>query len=80
MDQGVIATFKAYYIRKTFSQAVKTKIVNEGVPTLKEFWRSYNVREAVGIICNAWDEVKSQDHVWGMEATLGRPCSGLQRF
>jgi hypothetical protein len=44
MDHGMIATFKAYYIRETFSQAVKITNLNEGAPILKEFWRSYDVR------------------------------------
>ncbi|CAF4869938.1 unnamed protein product [Pieris macdunnoughi] len=41
MDQGVIASFKAYYLRKTFSQAVKAN-KNDGME-LRDFWKSYNI-------------------------------------
>ncbi|XP_026482715.1 tigger transposable element-derived protein 1-like [Ctenocephalides felis] len=36
MDQGVIASFKAYYLRRTFSQAVKAN-ENDGME-LRDFW------------------------------------------
>ncbi|XP_025836241.1 LOW QUALITY PROTEIN: tigger transposable element-derived protein 1-like [Agrilus planipennis] len=41
MDQGVIASFKAYYLRRTFSQAVKAN-ENDGME-LRDFWKSYNI-------------------------------------
>ncbi len=56
MDQGVIATFKAYYLRTTFEKLINA-IDTEGGPTLKDFWKSFNVLDAVKIIKGAWDKV-----------------------
>lgn len=65
MDQGVIASFKAYYLRRTFSKAIKATEGPDG-KTLKEWWRSYNIYEAVKNIADAWDEVKisNMNGVW----------------
>lgn len=56
MDQGVIASFKAYYLRRTFSQAIRATQNNE--MTLREFWKNYNIYDAIKNIAEAWDEVK----------------------
>jgi hypothetical protein len=42
MDQTVIATFKCYYTRCTMTQAIAA-MGSEGGPTLKEFWKGYNI-------------------------------------
>lgn len=55
MDQGVIASFKAYYLRRTFSQAVKAN-ENDGME-LRDFWKSYNILQCVKNIAASWDEV-----------------------
>ena len=60
MDQGVIATFKAYYLRRTFSQAIKTT-TGENAPTLTEFWKSYNIRNVIENIGEAWLEVTASN-------------------
>ncbi|XP_053145994.1 tigger transposable element-derived protein 1-like isoform X2 [Hemicordylus capensis] len=57
MEQGVISTFKAYYLRRTFAQAVRATEKEDG-PTLKEFWQGFNIYHAVENIGEAWDEVK----------------------
>jgi hypothetical protein len=54
MDQGVIATFKAYYLRMTFKgivEAVQSDI------TVRDYWKSYNILNAITNIESAWDEV-----------------------
>ncbi|XP_072270768.1 tigger transposable element-derived protein 1-like [Pyxicephalus adspersus] len=58
MDQGVIASFKAYYLRRTFSQAVRAT-QKDGM-TLREFWESYNIYDAIKNIADAWAEVKER--------------------
>ncbi|XP_026474799.1 tigger transposable element-derived protein 1-like [Ctenocephalides felis] len=55
MDQGVIASFKAYYLRRTFSQAVKAN-ENDGME-LRDFWKSYNILQCVKNIATSWNEV-----------------------
>ncbi|XP_026475403.1 tigger transposable element-derived protein 1-like [Ctenocephalides felis] len=54
MDQRVIASFKAYYLRRTFSQAVKAN-ENDGME-LRDFWKSYNILQCVKNIATSWDE------------------------
>ncbi|KAF7235282.1 Tigger transposable element-derived protein 1 [Varanus komodoensis] len=56
MDQGVIATFKAYYLRRIFSQAVRA--VENSVMSLREFWKNYSIYDAIKNIADSWDEVK----------------------
>lgn len=65
MDQGVIATFKAYYLRRTFSQAIKAT-TGENAPTLTEFWKSYNIRNVIENIDEAWNELTASNmrSVW----------------
>ncbi|XP_014386190.1 PREDICTED: zinc finger protein 530-like [Myotis brandtii] len=56
MDQGVIASFKAHYLRRTFAMAFRATEDKE--LTLNDFWKSYNVLAAVKNISDSWDEVK----------------------
>jgi hypothetical protein len=56
MDQGVIASFKAYYLRRTFERLIEAVDKEDG-PTIKEFWKSFNILDAVEIIKDAWNEV-----------------------
>ncbi|XP_037768584.1 tigger transposable element-derived protein 1 [Chelonia mydas] len=60
MEQGVIASFKAYYLRSTFGQAI-WETEKQGGPTLKEFWKSFNICHAVKNIDEAWNEIKQPD-------------------
>ena len=63
IDQGVIASFKAYYLRTIAMalQATKTKDL-----TLKDFWKSYNILDALKNIAQSWEEVKvtNMNGVW----------------
>jgi hypothetical protein len=65
MDQGAIATFKAYCLRRMFSQAIKAIDSDEGI-TLHDFWKNYNILDAIKNIGVAWDEVKrtTMNAVW----------------
>lgn len=44
-DHGVIATFKAYYLRKTFVQVVG-KIFRENTINITEFWKDCNIKNS----------------------------------
>nr|XP_048704974.1 tigger transposable element-derived protein 1-like [Caretta caretta]XP_048704975.1 tigger transposable element-derived protein 1-like [Caretta caretta] len=59
------ATFKAYYLRRTFSILIKEP-AGEGKPSLKEFWKSYNILNGVENIDASWEEVtlQSMNGVW----------------
>lgn len=56
MDQGVIANFKRYYLRKTFAQLVNATD-GHSKPTVREFWKSFNIMNAIDNISESWDEV-----------------------
>ena len=64
MDQGVISTFKKYYLRHTFRQAVKAS--DESGTTLRQFWKDYNIYKAIKNIDFAWREVTAgtMNGVW----------------
>ncbi|XP_049758085.1 tigger transposable element-derived protein 1-like [Elephas maximus indicus] len=57
MNQGVIAAFKAHYLRRTLSQLVQ-ETAGEDRPSVQEFWRSYTVMTAVDNIAEAWAELQ----------------------
>jgi hypothetical protein len=57
IDQGVIRSFKAYYTRTAFSQALES--TNGTNTTLKDFWRGYNIYKSVKNMGFLWNEVKS---------------------
>lgn len=65
MDQGVIATFKAHYLGTTFERLINA-IDTEGGPTLKEFWKSFNILHAIRLISEAWAKIseKNMKGVW----------------
>jgi hypothetical protein len=63
MDQGVIATFKAYSLRTTFKgivEAVQSDI------TVRDYWKSYNILNAITNIDSTWDKVSQfcMNGVW----------------
>jgi hypothetical protein len=45
MDQGVIATFKSYYLRRTFIQIVKDRAGEDNI-SVKDFWKKFNIKES----------------------------------
>ena len=64
MDQGVIANFKALYLRTTFGKAVEA--TEDDKMTLIEFWKSYNILDCIKNIKLAWNDVgkKCMQGVW----------------
>ncbi|XP_066976046.1 tigger transposable element-derived protein 1-like [Macrobrachium rosenbergii] len=64
MDQGAVATFKAYYLRNTFAQAVQATDNEE--KDLRTFWKEFNVLNSIMNIGKAWKEVKKEcmNGVW----------------
>ncbi|KAK2578211.1 hypothetical protein KPH14_000945 [Odynerus spinipes] len=65
MDQGVISNFKAYYLRRTFRQLID-KTDGEGKQSIRDFWKNYNIIDAVENIQLSWNEVteKCLKGVW----------------
>ncbi|XP_064108006.1 tigger transposable element-derived protein 1-like [Macrobrachium nipponense] len=65
MDQGVIASFKAYYLRRTIAMALQGTETNKDL-TLKDFRKSYDTLDAVKNIADSWEEVKqtNMNGVW----------------
>lgn len=58
MDQGVIAAFKLYYLRRTFFQLIEATDGPNKL-SIREYWQQYNILDAVQNIKFAWDEVKN---------------------
>lgn len=65
MDQGVIKTFKSYYTRRSFAHLNKAMRKNNEL-SVKDFWKQFNVLNAVRIIGQSWNEVsqKTLNGVW----------------
>ncbi len=66
MDQGVISSFKSYYMRKTFAQAIEKTAGDDAAMNLTEFWKGFNIKTALENIGHAWDEVTTRNmrSVW----------------
>lgn len=63
MDQGAIATFKAYYLCWTFCKLIHE---TDGESSIKQFWKNYSIRDAIDNISELWKELKSttMNYVW----------------
>ena len=57
MDQGVISSFKSYYMRTTFSHAIEKTAGENSTMNLTKFWKSFNIKTALANIIHAWNEV-----------------------
>ena len=64
MDQGVIAAFKAYYVKHTMLQLIKK--TDKDKLSIKEFWRTYNIKMALENIEDSWAEASAStmNAVW----------------
>jgi hypothetical protein len=71
MDQGVIATFKSYYLRRTFIQMVKDTAGEDNI-SVKDFWKNFNIKKAIDNIGDAWTEVSQScmKGVWKKKLAL----------
>lgn len=63
MAQGIMALFKSYYLRRTFSKAIAaldTAEVGEGDEhnKLRAFWKGFSILDGIKTVRDAWDEVK----------------------
>lgn len=54
MDQGVTATFKSYYLRKTLVQLVKDTTDGKDQLSVKDFWKKFNIKKVTDNTGDAW--------------------------
>ena len=81
MDQAVIATFKAYYLRQSLQDMIRP--MDTSWVFLKEYWKDYNILKAIDNIKMAWEEVtvscmKGAGHnIWRRYENYGTNCGIL---
>lgn len=54
-DQGIIQTFKAYYLRTTLADLVK--VTEQQNITVRDYWRQFTIKDALRFIKQSWEEV-----------------------
>ncbi|KFM66415.1 Tigger transposable element-derived protein 1, partial [Stegodyphus mimosarum] len=58
MDQGIIKTFKAYYVRHVYISA--NKALDKGKhDILMAFWKKFSIRHCIEMIKLTWEQVNS---------------------
>lgn len=72
MNQGIVAVFKVYYLKLTFSQLLNA-CESCSKQSVRELWRSYNILHAIKNIGKAWDEVKGT-HMSAVWKNLWQEC------
>ena len=58
LDQGVILTFKLYYLRSILADMMK--ITNEKGTSTRDYWCNFSIKNALNFVKMAWDEVPSK--------------------
>ena len=55
LDQGIISSFKAYYLRRTLNYLVTA--ISGGVESVSSYWKTYDIKKAIDAISLSWQEV-----------------------
>lgn len=78
MGQGVASAFKAHYLRRTFEHMLEATD-GEDTATIREFWRNYNILDAVDNIAIAWEALRpaTMNSVW---KKIWPQCVQFQNF
>lgn len=65
MSQGVASTFKAHYLRRIFEHILEATD-GEDTALIREFWRNYNIMDAIDNIALAWEALRppTMNSVW----------------
>uniref|UniRef100_A0A8C9VTT6 HTH CENPB-type domain-containing protein n=1 Tax=Scleropages formosus TaxID=113540 RepID=A0A8C9VTT6_SCLFO len=72
MDQGIIATFKAYYLENLMRHLVSE---SESGKSLLDVWKDFNIKVALRFIAEAWDRIKPET----MNAVWSKLCPSHSR-
>ncbi|XP_028921782.1 tigger transposable element-derived protein 1-like [Ornithorhynchus anatinus] len=56
MDQGVFTVFRVYYLRRMLGELMEAT-AGEGRPSVREFWKGFNIKNAIDLLALAWTDV-----------------------
>ena len=84
MDQGIIFTFKSYYLRNTFLKTTAAtgndSSDGSGQSKLKTSWKGLTILDAIKNICDSWEAVKTSilTEVW--KKLISTPMDDFEGF
>ena len=56
MDQSIITTFKAYYLRRILQSMLQN--LNKSDNTVKQFWKQFNIAHSLSMVDECWKEIQ----------------------
>uniref|UniRef100_A0A0D9R2B0 HTH CENPB-type domain-containing protein n=1 Tax=Chlorocebus sabaeus TaxID=60711 RepID=A0A0D9R2B0_CHLSB len=80
MDQGIILTFKSYYLRRTFHKAIDSDSSDGSGHSKLKLWKGFTIPDAISNIHDSWKEVKISILAGVLKKLIPTLMASFERF